>query len=144
MKSLYTVSLFACLMLAALLVLPFAYAQRGPGAGPRGLMYNPATETTIKGAVEEVKSVSGRRGWHGTHLMLKTGDKTIDVHLGPESFLKGKGFSLAKGDQVEVVGSTVNLRGGEAVIAREVRKGGETLVLRDEKGIPQWSRSRRR
>ena len=138
MKTLSKVSVFASLILALFLILPLGYAQMGPGPGRRARMYNPATETTVKGTVEEVQTISGRRGWHGTHLMLKTGDKTIDVHLGPESFLKGKGFSLAKGDQVEVVGSKVNLRGGEAVIEREVRKGGETLGLRDEKGIPQW------
>ena len=34
--------------------------------------------------------------------------------------------------------------GSEAIIAREVKKGGETLVLRDAQGIPQWSRGRRR
>jgi len=145
MRSLYTASLFATVMLAALLVLPFAYAQRGAGPGPRGVMYNPATETTIKGTVEEVKTISGRRSWwNGIHLMLKAEDKTLDVHLGPESFLKEKGFSFAKGDQVEVIGSKVNYQGGEAIIAREVKKDGKTLTLRDAQGFPEWSRSRRR
>ena len=144
MKSPYAVSLFARVMLAALLVLPFAYAQQGPGPGGWRSIYNPATETTIKGTVEEVQTISGRRGWNGTHLKLKTADKTLDVHLGPEPFLKAKGFSLAKGDQVEVIGSSVNLRGGEAMIAREVKKGSETLVLRNKQGVPQWSRGRRR
>jgi DNA/RNA endonuclease YhcR with UshA esterase domain len=107
-------------------------------------MYNPATETTVQGTVEEVKTVTGRHGWNGTHLTLKTGDKTIDVHLGPASFLKEKGLSLAKGDAVEVTGSKTEFGGSEAIIAREVKKGGETLTLRDAQGIPQWPRGRRR
>jgi hypothetical protein len=139
MKTLYAVSISAGLLLIAVLALPFSYAQVGPGAGRRARMYNPATETTVKGTVEEVKTVSGRRGWHGIHLMLKTEDKTLDVHLGPEAFLKEKGFSFAKGDELEVLGSRTTYRGGEAIIAREVKKGGETLVLRNEQGIPQWS-----
>ncbi len=144
MKTLHRVSLMASLMAIGALVLPLASAQMGPGPGGRARMYNPATETTLKGTVEEVKTIAGRRGWQGVHLTLKTEDKTLNVHLGPEAFLKEKGFSLAKGDQVEIVGSTITLKGGEALIAREVKKGGETLVLRNAQGIPQWSRGRRR
>ena len=144
MNTLSRMSVLASLSLTTCLLLPIAHAQRGPGAGRQGMMYDPATETTLKGTVEQVKSVTGRHGWHGTHLLLKTADKTLDVHLGPESFLQEKGFNLSKGDQVEVIGSTASLRSGEALIAREVKKGGETLVLRNAQGIPQWSRSRRR
>ncbi|HVA01441.1 MAG TPA: hypothetical protein VMV34_07280 [Terriglobia bacterium] len=144
MKTLHWVGLSAGLMVMTVLALPVAYAQMGPGPGGRARMYNPATETTVKGTVEEVKTVAGRHGWHGTHLTLKTEDKTLDVHLGPESFLKEKGFSLAKGDRVEVIGSKVNYKGGEAIVAREVKKGGETLVLRDAQGIPKWSMKGRR
>ena len=107
-------------------------------------MYNPATETTVKGAVEEVNTITGRHGWNGTHLALKTKDKTIDVHLGPASFLKEKGFSFAKGDQVEVTGSKTEYAGSAVIIAREVKKGGKTLVLRNAQGIPEWSGGRRR
>lgn len=144
MKSLNRVSLTAGIALMGLLVLPFAYAQRGPGPGQRARMYNPANETTVKGTVEEVKAVTGRRGWKGTHLTLKTADKTFDVHLGPAPFLKEKGFNVAKGDQIEVTGATADFKGSEALIAREVKKDGETLVLRDAQGIPKWSRGWRR
>ena len=144
MKSLNRLSLVVGLVLSALLVLPAAYAQRGPGPGQRARMYNPANETTVKGTVEEVKAITGRRGWNGTHLTLKTADKTLDVHLGPASFLKEKGFSIAKGDQIEVTGATTETGGSEALIAREVKRGSETLVLRDAQGIPKWPRGRRR
>jgi len=144
MQRLNRINLTVGLALLSLLVLPFALAQRGPGPGQGARMYNPASETTVKGTVDEVKTVTGRRGWNGTHLTLKTGDKTIDVHLGPASFLKEKGFSFAKGDAVEVTGSKTEAGGSEAIIAREVKKGGETLVLRDAQGVPQWPRGRRR
>jgi hypothetical protein len=144
MRNLNPVNLAMGLAVLALLALPFAYAQRGPGPGQRSRMYNPANETTLKGTVEEVKTVAGRRGWNGAHLTLKTGGKVIDVHLGPSSFLKEKGFSFSKGDQIEVTGSKTEFGGSEAIIAREVKKGSETLVLRDAQGIPQWVRGRRR
>jgi len=144
MKSLNRVSLTAALALLALMVLPFAYAQQAPGPGQGKRMYNPATETTVKGTVEAVKTVTGRHGWNGTHLTLKADDKSIDVHLGPASFLKEKGFSFAKGDQIEVTGSKVEYSGAETIIAREVKKDGKTLVLRNAQGIPEWSGGYRR
>jgi hypothetical protein len=140
MKGLDRLTLTAGLALMALLVLPFAYAQRGPGPGQRARMYNPTNETTVKGTIEEVKTVTGRHGWNGTHLTLKTADKTFDVHLGPSAFLKEKGFRFEKGDEIEVTGATTKVKGSEALIAREVKKGTETLVLRDAQGIPKWSR----
>ena len=144
MKGFNRLTLTAGLVLIALLVLPFAYAQQAPGPGQRARMYNPANETTVKGTVEEVKTVTGRRGWSGTHLTLKTADKTFDVHLGPSAFLKEKGFSFEKGDEIEVTGATTKVKGSDALIAREVKKGSETLALRDAQGIPKWSRGRRR
>lgn len=144
MKSLSRANLIAGFALLSLLVLPFAYAQQGPGPGQRSRMYDPATETTVKGTVEEVNTITGRHGWNGMHLTLKSKDKTIDVHLGPASFMKEKGFSFAKGDQVEVTGSKTEYAGSATIIAREVKKNGKTLVLRNAQGIPEWSGGWRR
>jgi hypothetical protein len=144
MRSCNRATLTVGLALIGLLVVPFAYAQRGPGPGQRARIYNPANEVTVKGTVEEVKTITGRRGWNGTHLALKTADRTFDVHLGPASFLKKKAFNVAKGDQIEVTGATAEFGGSDALIAREVKKGSETLVLRDAQGIPKWSRGWRR
>jgi hypothetical protein len=49
-----------------------------------------------------------------------------------------------EGDQIEVIGSKVKYQGADALVAREVRKGGKALTLRNVQGIPQWSRGRRR
>ena len=144
MKSLNQLLLGMSMALLVLTVFPLVYAQQGPGPGQQGRMYNPANEKTVKGTVEEVKTVTGRHGWNGTHLTLKAEDKTFDVHLGPSSFLKEKGFNFEKGDQIEVMGSTTEVGGSEALIAREVKKGDKTLVLRDAQGIPKWSGGWRR
>lgn len=144
MKSPNRVSLIVSAALLSLLVLPFAYAQRGLGPGQQNRIYNPATETTLKGTVEAVKTVTGRHGWNGTHLTLKAEGKSYDVHLGPASFIKEKGFSFGKGDQVEVTGSKVEYSGAEAIVAREVKKDGKTLLLRNPQGIPEWAGGYRR
>ncbi|HXH50044.1 MAG TPA: hypothetical protein VNM47_11935 [Terriglobia bacterium] len=144
MRSFNRLCLAAGLTLVSMLFLPFAYTQQRPGSGQRARMYNPANETTVKGTIEEVKTVTGRHGWNGTHLTLKTENKTFDVHLGPASFLKEKGFSFAKGDEIEVTGATTEVAGSDALIAREVKKEDKTLALRDPQGIPKWSRGWRR
>lgn len=130
---------FLPLFLFVLATLP-AYAQgRGPGSGP---IYDPSTEATIKGTVAEVQQHAGRRGWEGTHLLLNTEAGNLEVHLGPSNYIAQHQFSFVKGDQVEVVGSRVTLQGTEALIARQIVKDGKTLALRNERGLPLWSRGR--
>jgi len=123
---------------------PVAYSQMGAARGKGGRLYNPASETTVKGTVEEVKTISRGRGWGGTHLDLKTESGTFDVHLGPSGFLKKQNFKFAKGDQIEVTGSKVKYQGHDAIIAREVKIGAKVLTLRDAQGIPEWSGRGRR
>lgn len=120
-----------------------ALAQRGMGQGA-GRMYDPATETTVKGTVEEVKQIPGQRGGaSGTHLIVKTDKETLEVHLGPTAFLEKEKFTFAKGDQIEVTGSKVKIGGADALLAREVKKGDKALTLRNAQGIPVWSGGRR-
>lgn len=124
------------------LAMPFAIAQSGSGSGMRN--YDPKTETTVTGTVEQVKQVTGRHGWNGTHLTLKTESETLDVHVGPEKYIASQGFSLAAGDEIEVLGSKVTVGDGEAVIARQIKKGDKTLVLRNASGVPHWAGGHRR
>ncbi len=128
------------LLIATMLVFVWcmaALAQGGPGKGMPN--YDPKTEVSVKGTVEEVQQHAGRHGWAGTHLMVKTDSETLEVHVGPSGYIAQKQFSFAKGDAVEVLGSKVTIDGKEALLAREITKDGKTLVLRNAQGIPQWS-----
>jgi hypothetical protein len=125
-----------CLYTAvAALTAASAFAQ---GPRSRARIYDPATEATIKGTVEQITQPS-RGQMSGTHLFVKTENATVEVALGPSSFVSSKGFSFAKGDAVEVTGSKVTVSGKEYVIAREVTKDGKTLTLRDKNGVPEWA-----
>jgi hypothetical protein len=115
-----------------------AYAQGGMRRG--GGNYNPATEATLTGTVDEVKNLpSPGRGGGGLHLVLSTSTGPIDVHVGPASFVSSRNVTFAKGEAVTVVGSKVKIEGQEALIAREIKKGDQVLTLRDAKGFPLWS-----
>ena len=135
--------LFA-IAVAAALIMPSAAAQVPRGTGRGTPNYNRSTEVTVTGTVEQVRQLARGSGWGGTHLILKTDNGTLDVHLGPSSFLAEQHFSFAKGDRIEVTGSKVKYAGTDALLAREVKKDGKVLTLRDPNGIPEWSRGRRR
>jgi len=121
-----------------------AFAQ-GPGQpGTTYPRYNPATEVTVQGTVQEVKQFTGPRGFTGTHVILKTDQATLDVHLGPSPFLAQHKFEVKQGDQLQVKGSKVQLNGADVLLAREVKKGEQTLTLRDAQGFPLWSRRAQR
>ena len=114
-------------------------SRQGPGKGRP--IYDPKTEETVTGVIQEVKLVAGSGRSPGTHLILKTETGVEDIHVGPNWYLTQQKYVLAKGDQIEIVGSKVNFRGVEVIIARQIKKGENTWALRDERGRPLWSRS---
>jgi DNA helicase TIP49 (TBP-interacting protein) len=107
-------------------------------------MYNPATVETVSGTVESVDKVTPMKGMHsGIHIAVKTDKESIDIHLGPEWYIERLDTKIEKGDKIEVKGSRVTLSGKPAIIAAELKKGDNTLVLRDSAGIPAWAGWRR-
>jgi hypothetical protein len=127
-----TMLLGACLAGSAL-------AQVGSSARR---LYDPNTETTVKGTVEKVTEI-GDQGRTGTHLILRTSGQALGVHVGPTAYVAESGFTFLAGDQVEVTGSKINVDGADAILAREIKKEGKVLTLRDRQGIPRWSRGPR-
>jgi hypothetical protein len=146
-KSISRINRFAVMGALALVSVSLVAAQGPMRCCMRGGMprYDTATEATYKGTVEEIRQHdrAGMAGT-GTHLIVKSGDQTLDVHLGPADFLAAQQMTFANGDQIEVTGSKVKFDDAEAIIAREVKKGDKTLTLRDSQGVPKWSRGRGR
>jgi hypothetical protein len=102
------------------------------------MRYDVSTETTITGTVQEVLRPQQTR-MMGIHLTVKMATEAIEVHLGPSDFIANAGFSFAKGDSVQVLGSIVMTHDGEFLIAREITKDSKTLTLRDKMGRPLWA-----
>lgn len=141
-----------------LLTASFALAQMGGGPGGpamRGPLYNVSTETTVRGTVVEVQQLTAQtsasntatwrncpRGWAGTHVVVKTEEGSLTVHVGPSAYLAQKNFVLAKGDKVTITGSKVQYQGSDFLIAKEMTKGDQVLTLRDARGFPLWSGAR--
>ena len=119
------------LQLALVFLAASALAQAPP-------KYDPATETKIKGVVEELKFVPPSGGKPVAYLVLKSGADTIEVFLCPKKFLDDMGASFKPADAVEVTGSKVKQDGADQILAREVVKGDDTLTLRFKDGKPAW------
>jgi hypothetical protein len=45
---------------------------------------------------------------------------------------------LAKGDEIEVVGSKVKFNDADTILAREITRGQDSFVFRDANGKPVW------
>jgi len=118
----------------------------GWGTGSQyGRMYDPKTIETIVGTVEKVDKMTPGKGMsYGVHLIMKTEKETIDVHLGPGWYIENQDVKLTPGDKVEIKGSRITFQGKPVIIAAEVKKGEETLKLRDESGFPVWAGWKRR
>jgi hypothetical protein len=142
MASLKRLSILGSFTLLTVAAVSVVMAQTGTGgASP---MYDVKTETTIRGTVESVDTVTGTggRGRHslgGTHLKVKTEQAVVAVHVGPTAYLTEKGITLAKGDTLEILGSRVTVDEESVVIARQIKKGDNTWTLRDASGRPLWS-----
>ena len=130
------VLLLACLSFYGATLL----AQKSQDTGPP--KYNLQTETKMNATVEEVKLPPKGSGKEIAHLLIKNGTETVDVYLCPQSFLGDMGVSFSKGDEIALTGSKVKQDGADLILAREVVKGTDTLLLRDDKGRPVWNAHR--
>jgi hypothetical protein len=96
--------------------------------------YEKSSEVKIKGVVDDVQTDA-----HGiVHITLKTDKGAIDVAVAPEKFLKEMEISFAKGDTLEILGSQVTADGAPLMLAREVARNGDSMLMRDDQGKPVW------
>lgn len=102
-------------------------------------VYSPSSEGSLQGVVQDVQEfycpISGDVG---THLLVKTDHGTFQVHIAPLRFLRDKRLTFSRGDQIEVVGSRITYDGQEALIARTMIRGDQTVTVREPNGNPVW------
>lgn len=136
MQSLLYGMAFAVVILAVLLLVLGVNFQR-PATIQGAALYNPANEVTVRGVVQEIQEFDCpvSEGELGSHLLLKTADGVIQVHLAPVRIMTGQKLSFAPGDQIEVIGAKVKVAGKNGLIAREITRGNESLVFRDRNGV---------
>ena len=103
--------------------------------------YDAKTEIQLsKAVVQDVQDVTLPSGHHRVVLSVKSGNDLYSVSLSPKAYLETMDASFKQGDTVDIVGSKVTDSDGKTLIlARELVKGGDTLVFRDKSGEPAWT-----
>ncbi len=146
----FLIQLSVIFLFLAPITLAHAHGMKWMGSGGWGMgsnysrMYDPKTVTTVSGEVASIEYFTPGKGMHhGVHINLKTGEETVSVHLGPSWFVENQDLKIMEKDKIEVKGSKITFDGKPAIIASSVKKGDETLTLRNENGIPVWAGVRR-
>jgi len=128
----------------------------GRGQGFRACPYTPyqgptpskevCRPLTLTGKITEVLTETHKPGMYPGMAFLMESEKQgrVRVHLGPVWFLERQEFSFQPGDQVEVKGVCFESEGQTKLVAAEVVKGDNVLVLRDSQGQPLWEAWRKR
>ena len=108
--------------------------------------YDSRAVVTVSGTVERIYEITPHNSPnYGFHMILKTAQETLNVHLGPGWYINRLDGKLTAGDQVQVTGAMTKELVAEgnkkirALRAAEIRKGAMiVLTLRDKNGKPAW------
>jgi hypothetical protein len=127
--------LFLVVALVLLFVTPSALSQDASDHGPK---YDHQTEMKTTGVIDEVKLLTLGSRKDFVQLIVKHGDDKLPIYVCPKPFQEEMGVTFGKGDEVSVTGSKVKQDTAEVILARELVKGTDTLMFRDDKGNPVW------
>lgn len=119
-------------LITLLICSAFSFAQTGP-------KYDATTEAKFKGTIEELKIPPKGKEKEIAYITIKSGSDTFEIYLCPKAYIDDMGVIFAKGDEVAFTGSKVKQGDIDMILAREVVKGTDTLILRDDKGNPVWN-----
>ena len=103
-------------------------------------LYDAKRVVTLHGTVQRVEKIIPMKGMgYGVHLILKTQDETIPVHLGPTWYVERQMVQIHAQDVVEVTGSRVPCDGKPIILAALIRRGNDTVKFRELSGTPGWA-----
>lgn len=122
-----------------LLLLPLVGMLMAAGPAKDTRTDDRTTEKTYSGRVDAV-SLHECEICKGMELtvFLKNDGGRLEVRLGPKAFFEKHDFVISRGDTITVTGLRYTERGKDILLANEIRKGGDHLVLRGKNGRPAW------
>ena len=110
-------------------------------------LYQDREAHTIRGVVQDIKTVKLENDEQFLQVSLKTPDEVVNVHLGPDWYMTEQiqHIEIIKGRELEVIGSGNVVAGTPVFVASEIRddQRNERLRLRHRDGTPVWSGSER-
>ncbi|MFL9824659.1 hypothetical protein [Rhodoplanes sp. SY1] len=126
-----------------------AFAQKGTGeaTGIARRAEKPPI-VTLAGTVTDTKigpcKLTTGRASEGAHLIVRTGDKTINLHLGPSAAVADVLKAAPVGRSITVDGFRTDRMPADAYVAKSVKVDDRTFTLRDDSLRPTWAAGRGR
>lgn len=121
-----------------LVCLSTAICQDQPRNTNAALKYDLKAETKLNGTLEEVKLFDFATRKDFVELVVKSGDIKVVVYVCPKPFQDEMGITFSKGDAITITGAKVKQEESDVILARQLVKGQDTLLFRDDKGNPVW------
>lgn len=133
-----TIQAFSFIPLFLLVCVPPVLSQKAQQEESSLPKYDLHTEMKTKGVIEEVNLLSVGTRKDFTELIITSGDDKVHIYVCPKPFQDEMGINFTKGDQIAITGSKVKQKESDVILARELVKGTDTLMFRDDKGSPVW------
>jgi len=127
------------LVLAQMVLAQEVLAQKAEQKDTIPTKYDLHTEMKTKGIVDEVNLLSFGTRKDFTELIIKSGDDKVHIYVCPKPFQDEMGITFIKGDEIAITGSKVKQETSDVILVRELTKGTDTLMFRDDKGNPIWN-----
>jgi len=99
-----------------------------------GFAYEPAKEITVVGTIQGFVSPPALVSPLGLHLLISTGGKVVDAHLGPYLSSEDR-EALPAGQLVQIIGVNETVHGKKVLLARELIFNGRLVTIRNERGF---------
>ena len=107
--------------------------KRGPGS-----VRAPGQLDSIVGDILRLEHADGEPESQ-VRAIVAVGRAQVSVRLGPVSFVLHQGVQLAPRDRVIVQGSPATADGAQGMVAVEILRNNDKLILRDSNGEPLWT-----
>ncbi len=102
--------------------------------------FDAANISTMRATIKKVSTFTPEKNaLPGLKLRVETGqDRSVIIYGGPQQHYLQQPIRFRKGDEITITGSQTTVNNKSVIMACEIRKGTDALMIRDLKGTPAW------
>ncbi len=97
--------------------------------------YDVTKEVTLEGAIQSLVRKPAPGTILGAHLIVSTGQGTVDAHIGNYLVVGKYATPLTSGQSVKLTGMMVTINQKSVLLVRTMQTGDRTITIRNEHGF---------
>jgi len=97
--------------------------------------YDVTKEVTLEGTIQNLVKNPAAGAIPGAHLIVSTGQGTVDAHIGNRVIMGPSAASFAVGQAVKLVGMMTKFNEQEVLLVRTIQTENRTITVRSEHGF---------